>query len=103
MKIINHWESADMAKDKKVIPKTMGKMYIEGELGVLRALEDYCSEYVVSYKDFYKDDENYYLVTNYIPNTMDLFDYINDYASDIYTLLKSGENSVVDDELFSQC
>ena len=74
----------------KVIPKRNMRMrpekiarVIEHEVSILRYLQDDCELYTICFVDFQDDNENYYILTVYNENFIDLEDYITRHTDPI--------------------
>lgn len=58
---------------KKVAIKVVSKEFKGGEeVSILMKLQDSCEKYVLCYKDLFEDDDNYYIVTEYLEDYITL-------------------------------
>lgn len=63
---------------KRIQKDKVGLETINNEVSILSYLKDYCEPYLLCYLDFFEDKTDYYLVTEYLGNYVELDKLIND-------------------------
>lgn len=96
--LVNDRNTGEMLVEKAIPIDTTRLEDFKSEVLALEKLKDYCNKYVLCYKDNSKDDKNYYLMTEYIPNSETLEVYTSDNPS-ILDLLSSDRVKDAKEEL----